>query len=258
MRYEFFYWPWIPGRGEFVRLALEQAGADYVEVGRESESAGMGEGGIRRMLADQTVTTPPYAPPFLRAGNLIIAQTANILQFLGPRLQLAPQDETGRLWTHQLQLTVTDFVKEIHDTHHPIANSLYYEQQKPAAKRRAADFRKLRLPKYLGYFEGVLRRNPHGTDCMVGDALSYMDLSMFQVMAGLQYAFPRAMAQGKADYPFLHALHDRVESLPRITAYLASDRRLPFNQRGIFRCYPELDAPPPRTRAAKTIMRTEE
>ena len=211
----------------------------------------MGEAGIRRMLADQTVTTPPYAPPFLRAGDLIIAQTANILQFLGPRIGLAPTDEAGRLWAHQLQLTVADFVKEIHDTHHPIANSLYYEEQKPAAKRRAADFRKLRLPKYLGYFEGALRRNPHGISYMVGDTLTYVDLSMFQIIAGLQYAFPRAMAQVKKDYPLLHALHDRVKALPRIAAYLSSKRRIPFNQRGLFRRYPELDAPPARKRVVK-------
>ena len=251
MRYELFYWPWIAGRGEFVRLALEQAGAEYVEVGREPESAGMGEAGIRRVLADQTIATPPYAPPFLKAGDLILAQTANILHYLGPRIGLAPEDEAGRLWTHQLQLTVTDFVKEIHDTHHPIANSLYYEQQIPAAKRRSADFLKLRLPKYLGYFEGVLKRNPRGSDHMVGDGLTYVDLSLFQVIAGLHYAFPRAMAQAKKVYPLLHALHDRVKALPRIATYLASKRRLPFNQRGLFRRYPELDLQPARKPAAK-------
>lgn len=252
MRYELFYWPSIQGRGEFVRLLLEQAGADYVDIGRESESSGMGVAAIRRWLEDRQIVTPPYAPPFLRAGELVIAQTANILQFLGPRHDLAPADEGGRLWTHQLQLTLADFVKEIHDTHHPIANSLYYEQQKPAAKRRAADFRKLRLPKYLGYFEGVLGRNPHGGNHMVGNALTYADLSMFQVIAGLRYAFPRAMAQVRSDYPLLDALHERVAALPRIAAYLASKRRIAFNQHGLFRHYPELDAPAARRRARKS------
>lgn len=246
MRYELFYWPSIQGRGEFVRLALEQAGADYVDVGRESESSGMGVPALRRLLEDPGIGTPPYAPPFLKAGDLIIAQTANILQYLGPRHGLAPEDEAGRLWTHQLQLTIADFVKEAHDTHHPIANSLYYEQQKPAAKRRAADFRKLRLPKYLGYFEGILRRGPRDGEHLAGNSLTYADLSMFQVIAGLRYAFPRAMTQAKGDYPLLHALHDRVAALPRLAAYLASKRRIPFNQHGIFRHYPELDAPSAR------------
>jgi hypothetical protein len=47
--------------------------------------------------------------------------------------------------------------------------------------------------------------------------------------------------------PELLALRERVRELPRIAAYLASGRRMPFNQDGIFRRYPELDAP---TRAA--------
>ena len=234
MRYELYYWPEIQGRGEFVRLALEEAGADYVDVARSRK------GGVAAMMRlMERRTEPPFAPPFLKAGKLVVAQTANILHLLGPRFGLAPRTETGRLWAHQLQLTVTDFVAETHDTHHPIANSLYYEDQKPEAKRRAALFVRERLPKYLGYFERVLAAG--GARWMLGARLSYVDLSMFQVVAGLRYAFPRAMARRAARYPGLMRLHDRVAARPRIAAYLASDRRLPFNEMDVWRRYPELD-----------------
>ena len=242
MRYDLFYWPSIPGRGEFVRLALEAAGAAYVDVAR-MRGAGMGVAALMRGLEDPRTECVPFAPPYLRAGKRVIGQTANILLFLGARHRLAPAGDAGRLWAHQLQLTIADFVGEIHDTHHPIASSLYYEEQKPAARRYALHFREERLPKYLGYFEGVLKRNPRGDRHLVGGALSYVDLSMFQVMAGLQYAFPRAMAQSKRRYPRLYALSERVAALPRIAAYLASPRRMAFNNGGIFRHYPALDAP---------------
>ena len=242
MRYELYYWPSIPGRGEFVRLALEQAGADYVDVARES-GAGMGVDALMRGLADKLNACVPFAPPYLKAGKRVIGQTANILLYLGARHALAPADEAARLWAHQLQLTIADFVGEIHDTHHPIASSLYYEDQKAEAKRYAANFRGERLPKYLGYFEDVLKSNSRGGRYMVGGKLSYVDLSMFQVMAGLHYAFPNAMAQLKRRYPLLQALGKRVAAQPRIAAYLASPRRMPFNNAGIFRHYPALDAP---------------
>jgi glutathione S-transferase len=190
MRYELFYWPTIQGRGEFVRLALEQAGAEYVDVAREPEKAGMGEPALMRWLEDEAVAHPPFAPPFLKAGKVVVGQTANILLFLGPRHDLAPRDQAGRLWTHQLQLTLADFVAEVHDTHHPIAPALYYEDQKAEARRRASVFRNERMPKYLGYFERVLERNPHGASHLVRSAITYADLSAFQVMAGLRYAFP--------------------------------------------------------------------
>jgi glutathione S-transferase len=244
MRYELYYWPSIPGRGEFVRLALELAGADYVDVAREPKSGGMAA--MMRVLGAPTLEHAPFAPPFLKAGAQIIGQTANILLFLGDKHGLAPADEAGRLWTHQLQLTLADFVVEIHDVHHPIAGALYYEDQKPEAKRRAAIFRKERLPKFLGYFENVLKRNSRGARFLVGGEVSYVDLSVFQVMAGLHYAFPRAMATAKRRYPLLHALAARVATLPRIAAYLASERRMDFNEQGIFRHYPELDAPSAR------------
>ena len=238
MRFELYYWPEIQGRGEFVRLALEDAGADYVDVARLPTRSG-GIPALMRFLENRSLERPPFAPPFLKAGNLVIGQTANILLFLGPRLDLVPKNETSRLWTHQLQLTIADWVAEVHDTHHPISGGLYYEEQKREAKRRAADFRAERLPKFLDYFEQVLKRNAKGY--LVGQAISYVDLSMFQMIAGLRYAFPRGMTKAETRYPRLVALHDRVSSRRRLAAYLSSERRLPFNQEDIFRHYPELD-----------------
>ncbi len=239
MRYELYYWPDIQGRGEFVRLALENPGADYVDVARLPKR---GIPALMRFLQSRSVERPPFAPPFLKAGDLVIAQTANILLFLGARLGLVPKNEASRLWAHQLQLTIADWVVEVHDTHHPISGGLYYEEQKPEAKRRATDFRAERLPKFLDYFEQVLERNPKGSGHLVGKAVSYVDLSMFQMIAGLRYAFPRAMARLGPTHPRLVALHDHVSARRRIAAYLSSPRRLPFNQQGIFRHYPELDA----------------
>jgi glutathione S-transferase len=238
MRYELYYWPGIQGRGEFIRLALEEAGADYVDVARLPKR---GMAAMMRLLKSSSLPRPSFAPPFLKAGSLLIGQTANILLFLGPRLGLAPKNEAGRLWAHQLQLTISDWLSEVHDTHHPIAGSLYYEEQKREAKRCAADFTAERLPKFLDYFERLLKRNPRKTDYLLGKAVSYVDLSLFQMIAGLRYAFPRAMARLEPKYPRLTALHDRVASRPRIAAYLSSKHRLPFNQQGIFRHYPELD-----------------
>jgi glutathione S-transferase len=235
MRYELYYWPEIQGRGEFVRLALEEAGADYVDVARR----GSGMGAMMRLLDGTRIKHPPFAPPFLKAGARIIAQTANILLFLGPRHGLAPRAEDGRLWTHQLQLTIADFVVEVHDTHHPIASGLYYEDQRPAAKRRSADFIAKRAPKYLHYFEDVLARS--GGPYLLGRKLTYADLSLFQVADGLNYAFPKATRRLARKLPLIMALHDRVAARSRIAAYFASPRRIAFNQSGIFRHYPELD-----------------
>jgi glutathione S-transferase len=242
MRYEFYYWPSIQGRGEFVRLTLEEAGADYVDVARGSEKDGQGVPALMKLLNGETIATPPYAPPFLRAGKLLIGQSANILVYLGGRHKLAPASEAGRLWVHQLQLTVVDFIKEIHDTHHPIASSLYYEEQKEEARRHTEKFRELRAPKYLGYFERVLERNPAGDKYIAGRSVSYADLSMFQLVAGLRYAFPNGMRKWEKKTPRFVALHDRVAARPRIAAYLASKRRIPFNESGVFRRYAELDA----------------
>jgi glutathione S-transferase len=242
MAYELYYWPSIQGRGEFVRLALEEGNIDYVDVARRPGKNGLPA--MLRLLDGEAVVTPPFAPPFLRAGRLLIGQTANILLFLGNRHGLGPRTEPGRLWAHQLQLTIADAVQEVHDTHHPIAPSLYYEDQRKEARRRAADFIGSRAGKYLGYFEQVLARNPRGDKYLIGARPAYVDLSLFQLVAGLRYAFPRAMARLEKPYPLVIALHDRVAARPRIAAYLASERRIPFNQEGIFRHYGELDMAP--------------
>jgi len=230
MRYELYYWPSIQGRGEFVRLALEDAGADYVDVARRPR----GMAAMLRILESGSVKQPPFAPPFLKAGRQLIAQTANILLYLGPRLGLAPSSAAGRLWVHQLQLTIADWVVEAHDVHHPIGGGLYYEEQKREAKRRARDFRTNRLPKFLDYFGEVIERNR-------GARTTYADLSLFQMIAGLRYAFPRAMAKLERRRAWVDALHQRIAARPGIRAYLASPRRIPFNEQGIFRHYPELD-----------------
>ena len=237
MRYELYYWPSIQGRGEFVRLALEDAEADYVDVAREPK----GMAAMMRFMESRSIKNPPFAPPFLKAGKLVIAQTANILFFLGPRLGLAPKNEPGRLWAHQLQLTIADWVAEAHDTHHPISGSLYYEDQKREAKRRAADFTAERMPKFFDYFEGILQRNPKGSEFLLGRQFSYVDLSLFQMIEGLGYAFPKAMKKLEKKYRRAPALRDRVAARPRIARYLDSPRRIPFNQEGIFRWYPELE-----------------
>jgi glutathione S-transferase len=237
MRYELYYWPTIQGRGEFVRLALEEAGADYIDVARRPGKRGVPA--MTKLMDDKRSKRPPYAPPFIKAGKLVIAQTANILLYLGPRLGLAPRDEAGRLWAHQLQLTISDLVVEIHDTHHPVTTYLYYEEQRPAAKRRTADFWRYRVPKILGYFERVLARSdgPH----VLGRRLCYVDLSLFQIIEGLRYAFPKRVQRFEKKVPRLVALHDRVAKRPRIAAYLASKRRIPFSQWGIYRYFKELD-----------------
>lgn len=241
MNYQLYYWPTIQGRGEFVRLALEEAGARYRDVARES-GRGAGVSAMLALMQGRRLARPPFAPPFLEAGRLVIGQTANILQFLGARHGLAPRAESGRLWVHQLQLTVTDFVVEIHDTHHPISGNLYFQQQRKEARRRSADFLKSRAPKFLGYFEDVLARNGRQARFLLGARLSYADLSVFQIIAGLGYAFPNASAKFARRYRRLFALHERVQERPRVAAYLASPRRIAFNNEGIFRHYPELDA----------------
>jgi glutathione S-transferase len=244
MTYKLYYWPEIQGRGEFVRLALEEAGADYVDVEREPKSKRAAPLYKNR---EAPGAHPSFAPPYLVDGDLVIGQTANILLYLGARHDLAPSDEAGRLWVNQIQLTIADFVLEAHDTHHPIAGSLYYEDQKPEALRRSAIFRRDRMPEYLRWFERILERAPKGpggsdASWLAGAHLSYADLSLFQVVAGLRYAFPKRMKALEPDLPRVVAAHDRVKERPRISAYLASPRRIAFNEMGIFRRYRELDA----------------
>lgn len=233
MHYELYYWTRIQGRGEFIRLALEDSGADYLDVAREH-----GDEAITPFLEGSHVGALPFAPPFLKAGRNVIAQVANILHYLGPPLGLVPASETRRLYAHQLELTISDLVAEVHDSHHPIAGSLYYKDQRKEARQRAADLREKRLPKYLGYFEHVLQRSG-GSYAL--RQFSYVDLSLFQLMTGLEYAFPRAMQRLGKDLPLLLALTTRIAERPNIAAYLDSPRRLPFNQDGIFRHYKELD-----------------
>jgi glutathione S-transferase len=237
MTLELYYWPTIQGRGEFVRLALEAAGEPYVDVAR-------GPGGQAKMLklmGDTSLPRPPFAPPFLVDGEVMVAQTTDILLYLGPRLELTPADEPGRLFTNQLALTIADLVKEAHDTHHPVGGSLYYADQRPEAARRAKEFREERIGKFFGYFERVMAANPVGDTHLVGRALSYADLGLFQVVEGLRYAFPKAMRAQERNWPRVIALHDQIAGLPNIAAYLASDRRIAFNTDGIFRHYAELD-----------------
>jgi glutathione S-transferase len=234
MRYELYYWPTIQGRGEYVRLALEEAGADYVDVARGPR----GVAAMMRMMETKR-GTPPFAPPFLKAGKLVIGQTADILLYLGSRHGLAPKAEAGKLWVHQLQLTVADFVLEIHDTHHPLGPSLYFEDQRSPAKKRTGEFWKERVPKYLGYFERLLEGN--GSAYLTGRRLTYVDLSLFQIVEGLRYAFPKRMRAFERRIPGLIDLRDRVAGRANIKAYLSSDRRIAFNEDGIFRRYKALD-----------------
>ncbi|MBO4227098.1 glutathione S-transferase [Bradyrhizobium neotropicale] len=234
MRYQLYYWPDIQGRGEYVRLALEDAGADYDDVARGAD----GTSAMMSMM-EAGKGTRPFAPPFLKAGKLVIGQAANILFFLGARHGLAPKAEAARLWVHQMQLTIADFVVEIHDTHHPLGATLYYEDQKAPAKKRTAEFWKERVPKYLGYFEDIVAAN--GGAYVSGRRLTYVDLSLFQIVEGLRYAFPKHMQAFEENIPRLIELRDRVAERPNIKTYLASERRIPFNEQGIFRRYKELD-----------------
>ncbi|MBI2745128.1 MAG: glutathione S-transferase [Burkholderiales bacterium] len=241
MPYELHYWPGIQGRGEFVRLALEAAGVPYVDVARGDESAGQGVPALLHYLNDGSVTRPPLACPVLVDGKHVIGQTAAILLYLGPRLKLVGASEADRLWTHQIQLTIADAVDQAHNTHHPVGLGLYYEDQKPEALRAAQEFRSQRIPKFLGWLEAILARNPKGSQHLVGARLSYADLSLFQLVEGLLYAFPKATRRALKKTPLVLALRDRVAGHRRVSLYLRSERRIPFNEDGIFRRYPELD-----------------
>jgi glutathione S-transferase len=235
--YELYYWPTIQGRGEFVRLALEEAGVPYVDVARQKK----GMSPTMRSIDPSKEVRASFAPPVLRAGELLIGQTANILMFIGARHGLAPRSEAGRLWCNELQLTIADVVAEAHDTHHPIAVDKYYEEQMKEAKARSKNFCAERIPKYLEYFEQVLQNNPGRGHYMAGSRISYVDLSLFQLISGLRYAFPKTMAKLEPQWPGLVELHGLVAARPNIAAYLRSKRRIAFNEDGIFRHYPELE-----------------
>lgn len=233
MTYNLWYWPDIQGRGEFVRLALEGAGIDYRDCARLR--------GVGALMDDLEARAGsgrgPFAPPYLDTGDGVIAQVANILLFLGERHDLAPA--AYRLWLHQLQLTIADCVAEVHNVHHPVATGDYYEDQKPEAARAARQFRDERMPKFLDHFEDAVG---HADGPFVlGGRWTYADTSLFQLIEGLRYMFPRRMRTLEGEYAGLAGLRDAVAALPRVSAYLASDRRVPFNTNGIFRHYPELD-----------------
>jgi len=241
MTLELFYWPGLQGRGEFIRLALEEAGLEYIEVGAGRAEDNQGVPAITHWLDGEDVARPPFAPPFLKVGSEVIGQTAAILMWLGAHHGLAPTEESARLWTHQVQLTIADAVVEAHESHHPVSAGLYYEDQREEAQRRAVDFREARIPKFLGWFDRVMSHNPAGPAFLVGDALTYADLSLYQLVEGLLYAYPKATTRALAECPNVVALHSAVGERPRIKAYLESGRRIPFNAGGIFRHYPELD-----------------
>ncbi|MBO0904605.1 glutathione S-transferase family protein [Jiella sonneratiae] len=241
MTYDLYYWPSIPGRGEYVRLVLEAAGLAYRDMARLPASKG---GGIEAMFAfmkGEKGAHRPFAPPFLVSGDIVVSQTAVIAAFLGERHGLAPEGEADRLFARSIAVTTADFVAEAHDTHHPVGSGLYYDEQKAEAARRAEGFRAERMPKFLGWYEALLTANPAASGWLVGKAPSYADLGLFQTVAGLRYAFPRRMQSLAGSYPRVEALCARLAEEPRIAAYLASDRRLAFNEDGIFRRYLELD-----------------
>ncbi|HVH46874.1 MAG TPA: glutathione S-transferase [Labilithrix sp.] len=238
--YELYYWPTIQGRGELVRLALEETGVTYVDVARVK-----GVDALAPVLAGEAGGGRHFAPPVLKAGDVVLAQTAAILDFLATRHEVLLTDPApvARHRALQLQLTFADLVAEAHDTHHPIAVGAYYEEQKEEAKKRTAAFIRERMPKYLRYFESALRDNKASKkEHLVGSGFSYVDLSAFHVLSGLAYAFPKAFEAFRSEIPLLLALRDRVASRPRVAAYLGSTRRVPFSEQGIFRYYPELDA----------------
>ncbi|MDE2372462.1 MAG: glutathione S-transferase [Burkholderiales bacterium] len=241
MTYELHYWPTIQGRGEFVRLALEAGGASYIDVARGPEAAGQGVPALLRLLHEGAGAHPAFAPPMLKDGSVVVGQTAAILQYLAPTLKLVARSEQLRIWTQQIQLTIADMVTEAHDTHHPVGGNLYYEDQKPEALRRAGEFRRHRIPKFLQWFERILALNPSGSRHLVGGRLSYVDLSLFQLVQGLRYAFPLTTEECLIQAPLVVQLHDRVAAIPRVAACLGSERRLPFNEQGLFRRYPELE-----------------
>lgn len=232
MSYRLWYWPGIQGRGEFVRLPLEAAGIEYEDCARDQ--------GAEAMTADmKRHARAPFAPPYLDIGGQRIAQVATILLYLGDRHALAPSNMADRYWVHQLQLTIADMVAEVHNIHHPVEMMAYYEDQKAEAARAAKQFREQRIPKFLDHFDAAARAN--AGEWLIDHRWTYADTSLFQLVAGLRYMFPRRMAAIEADYPALLRIHDEVAALPGIKAYLKSERRLPFSTDGIFRHYPELD-----------------
>jgi len=242
--YQLYYWPTLQGRGEFVRVFFEDAGIDYVDVARQPPAEGGGIPNLLAVMNDGVGGVVPYAPPFVLVEGQLLWQTANILSFVARREGLIDDDPLVQAKAHQLQLTVTDLVSEAHDTHHPVSTGMVYEDQKDEARRATRAFVDERMPKFFRHFELNLEGNEAGPG-LVGDQVTYVDLSLWQTLEGLQAAFPTATRKLLPAYPQLEALHGLVAKRPRLADYLASDRRLDFNEDGIFRPYPELDLSPP-------------
>ncbi|MCV0384391.1 MAG: glutathione S-transferase [Erythrobacter sp.] len=238
--YDLWYWPSIQGRGEFVRVFMEAAGLSYRDRARETDAQALVEDMEARAEGGDFA---PYAPPYLveRETDFAIAQVAHIVSWLTGHHDLGSGDEQTDLHLIQLQLTITDIVAEAHDTHHPVAGSLYYDDQKDAAARAAKAFREERMPKYFDHFEQALEVR-EGGPFVLGERWSHVDTSLFQLVEGLRYAFPQRMKALEGDYPALVACRDAVADIEGVAAYCDSDRRLAFNEDGIFRHYPELDA----------------
>ncbi len=237
MTYRLYYWPTLPGRGELVRVVLEDIGADWVDVARSGDAPNFAA--VRSILTAPPGGTPPSAPPVLVHGDLVLCQSANIALYLGQQHDRLPDVPGGLFVANQLLATLADIVAEAHDTHHPIGKHLYYEDQKAAAIANARGFVEKRLPKWLGYLDRVLAAS--GTGVLAGSGASVVDLYAFQVLEGLAWAFPNAWARVTADLPRILDYRARIAARPRLAAYLASDRRMPFNDSGVFRRYPELD-----------------
>ena len=242
MSYDLYYWPMIPGRGEYVRIVLEAGEADYRDVARLPESEGGGMDAMAAFMQGEGSRFIPFAPPFLVDGDVVVPQSSLGAAYAGEKLGLAPDGEVERQFARAVAVTTADLVAEAHDVHHPVGSGLYYEDQKAEARRRAEGFREERIPKFLGWYESLLANNPSGSDFLVGKAMTYADLGLFHTVAGLYYAFPRRMAAIEAEYANIAELVAKVTAVPSVAAYLRSERRLAFNESGIFRHYPELDA----------------
>ncbi|QIW96113.1 hypothetical protein AMS68_001631 [Peltaster fructicola] len=250
--YELLYHPQIPGRGEFIRLAFEAVGVSYTDVANDKKD---GYSEVQSICMNDEINSsdgnpPILAPPALRVPGagpdgtaLILAQTPNILFYLGEKLGLVSTAEADKYHTYQLVLTALDLNNEIHDSHHPIAPSAYYEDQSAEALKKAADVRNARLPKFFSYFERSLQHNHTngGGKFLIGGRLSIADTTVWQVLDGAYFAFPNEMAARKAEYPeLLDTFYNSVKQEPHLKQYLASGRRRAYGM-GVFRHYPELD-----------------
>lgn len=180
--YELIYWPSIPGRGEFIRLALEEAGVEYTDKAVTSADEAVKDVQAQTTGTGDANNPPTFAPPVLRHDDLYISQTPNILQYIATRHGLAPEG-AGLYHVNALALTILDGLSnEAHDTHHPVGVGLYYEDQKEESRRRAKDYVVNRLPKFFDYLQRVLQGKKSGDGpWLYGGKLTYADLVLFQV-----------------------------------------------------------------------------